>query len=766
MRGARIEPVRVVVLLACLASTCSGAAQVPAPAGRIRLTIDATEAEAVLAILSRTAAGETVPEAAWRRLFESEPYVRLKRREESLDRAFTDEDFRKFVLAPERAREAPALARTLDAWKKADLVAAAERVMAYLPGDAVIRAKVYPVVKPQPNSFVFEVRSDPAIFLYLDPTILAGSFENTVAHELHHIGNASLGGRFEKTFQGLEPPVRQALEWVGAFGEGFAMLAAAGSADVHPHAASAPEDRARWDRDMARFDEDLRSVERFFLDVVEGRLTGEKEISERAFSFFGVQGPWYTVGYRMATVIERDGGRAALVDCMSDPRKLLSTYNRAAARSAEHPALWSAELLAKLRVPAGVAAIPASEAAAAFALVKRISDQDAGRLWGVPVCGPVLFGDPESGEVVGNQADSEGKLRRSDGVWVGTLPKDVRLANTAMEWAGVRWTTVMWPLPADTRDEARLLAHECFHRIQPALKLPAEDAIAGHLDGRDGRTWMLLEWRALERALLTTGARRKGAIADALRFRSWRRTLLPNGAESERRLELNEGLSEYTGVRLAQSDEADRRGAAVALLRGALSRPSLVRSFAYASGPAYGLLLDASGIAWRNGLTAGSDLGSLLAKAYAVPERPQDPASALAAAHAYGGEAVIATEALRARKLEEKLAAARRRFVEGPVLVLPVTSRLQYGFNPNDLMTLDIGSTVYPWLRASDDWGVLEAGGGMLVRENGAVARIVVPAPVKAEGSAVSGDGWTLELKPGFRLAAGARAGDQVVTTE
>ena len=37
-------------------------------------------------------------------------------------------------------------------------------------------------------------------------------FENTVAHELHHIGNASLGGRFEKTFQGLEPPVRQALE--------------------------------------------------------------------------------------------------------------------------------------------------------------------------------------------------------------------------------------------------------------------------------------------------------------------------------------------------------------------------------------------------------------------------------------------------------------------------------------------------------------------------------------------------------------------------
>lgn len=39
------------------------------------------------------------------------------------------------------------------------------------------------------------------------------------------------------------------------------------------------------------------------------------------YSFFGVQGAWYTVGYRMAVIVERREGRPALVECMSDPNE-------------------------------------------------------------------------------------------------------------------------------------------------------------------------------------------------------------------------------------------------------------------------------------------------------------------------------------------------------------------------------------------------------------------------------------------------------------
>ena len=67
------------------------------------------------------------------------------------------------------------------------------------PTEAYIHAKVFPVIKPITNSFVFETTTDPAIFLYLDPEESAAKFENTVAHELHHIGYASVESLAEQS---------------------------------------------------------------------------------------------------------------------------------------------------------------------------------------------------------------------------------------------------------------------------------------------------------------------------------------------------------------------------------------------------------------------------------------------------------------------------------------------------------------------------------------------------------------------------------------
>jgi hypothetical protein len=319
---------------------------------RIHLQLNSDEAEAVLAILDKHAAGATVANADWQRLFATEPYVRLKQREAGMHRDFTDDDFKKFVLSPELAAKSTALRQTLDAWKGADLVASAQRILAYLPDQAHVRAKVFPVIKPKTNSFVFETATDPAIFLYLDPEESAAKFENTVAHELHHIGYSSIQSLADARQKNVPQNAKPAVEWMGAFGEGFAVLAAAGSPDVDPHAASSPLERARWDHDLANFNEDLLSLQRFFLDIVEHRLTEKNKIDETAYSFFGdAQGPWYTVGYKMAVMVEKRFGRKALIDCMLDPPNLLSRYNEAAtiinARGQEKLALWSPDLLRK-----------------------------------------------------------------------------------------------------------------------------------------------------------------------------------------------------------------------------------------------------------------------------------------------------------------------------------------------------------------------------------------------------------------------------------
>jgi Putative zinc dependent peptidase (DUF5700) len=311
----------------------------------VNVTLVTDEAEAVLAILNKKKAGETIADADWQRVFQSEGYVRLKQRETSMKRPFEDTAFKTFALSDELAARLPALEETLARWRKADVTRAAHLALAYLPKDANIRAKIYPVIKPRENSFVFDVGNDPAIFLYLDPAVTREKFENTLAHELHHIGYGSTCPRkdVEAEIEKLTPNAQRVVGWIGAFGEGFAMLAAAGDPDVHPHAVSRAEERARWDKDMANFNDDLKKVDSFFNEILEDKLTAE-EIREKGFSFFGVQGPWYTVGWRMSVLIEKTYGRAKLIECMCDQRLLLTTYNQAARynRNSRAPlALWS-----------------------------------------------------------------------------------------------------------------------------------------------------------------------------------------------------------------------------------------------------------------------------------------------------------------------------------------------------------------------------------------------------------------------------------------
>lgn len=208
------------------------------------------------------------------------------------------------------------------------------------------------MIKPRDNSFVFDLDNDPAIFLYLDPAMTAAQLENTVAHELHHVGLVACcrGPDELAEADGWPERARRVVGWVGAFGEGVAMLAAAGGPDVHPHATSPAADRERWDGDVARTAENLQELEAFFLAILNGELNETAE-RERAMSFFGVQGPWYTVGWVMASAIERAFGRDALLGCIEDLRTLLPTYNRAAVelgRKGEALPVWSGEMLERL----------------------------------------------------------------------------------------------------------------------------------------------------------------------------------------------------------------------------------------------------------------------------------------------------------------------------------------------------------------------------------------------------------------------------------
>ena len=166
--------------------------------------------------------------------------------------------------------------------------------------------------------------------------------------------------------------------------------------------------------------------------------------------------------------------------------------------------------------------IDPAKAHAAFVEVQEMLAKDNGRLWGKPLYGPMLFVDPSTRAVVANGPDAGGVLHPDGGVYVGVLPKDVVVANTAVEWQGKRWTMVMWPLPQNSQPRERLLAHELFHRLQPDLSIPLANPENAQLDTLEGRVWLQLEWRALAVALVESGAAQTQAIRDALAFATHR----------------------------------------------------------------------------------------------------------------------------------------------------------------------------------------------------------------------------------------------------
>lgn len=393
--------------------------------------------------------------------------------------------------------------------------------------------------------------------------------------------------------------------------------------------------------------------------------------------------------------------------------------------------------------------IDTEKAREAFAEAKALSIRDGGRLWGKPLYGPMLFVLPSTHEVVANEADPEGKLHAEGDVYVGTLPKEIILGNTATEWERKRWTMVLWPLPEYKATRDRLLMHELFHRIQPSLGLKLASPENPQLDTFEGRLWLQLEWRALALAVIETGQPQKQAISDALTFREHRFSLFPNARASENALEMNEGLAEYTGLEASALDLASARWRVVQRLIAPESN-TFVRSFAYSSGPAYGLLLDRLSPAWRVGLKPDADLAALLAQSAA--SHPSLEASKRA--DSYGVATLEASEKERSAIAEAGRARYISLLVSGPTLTLPNAGKFSYGFNPNELVPLGTAGTVYPSMQASDEWGALEVEDGALL--SGDFKKLTIAAPTSVEGSPIKGPGWTLKLSAGWTIMPNA----------
>jgi hypothetical protein len=122
--------------------------------------------------------------------------------------------------------------------------------------------------------------------------------------------------------------------------------------------------------------------------------------------------------------------------------------------------------------------------------------------------------------------------------------------------------------------------------------------------------------------------------------------------------------------------------------------------------------------------------------AHIVPGEDPD-----AAAKQYGGPELKLSEVKKDAERQAVIAEFRRRFVRGPVLVIP--SARSASFTTAGMTPIPGEGTIYPTYRTTGEWGTLQ-GAQVLVSTDRSL--LTVPAPESVEGTSLKGDGWTLEL--------------------
>jgi hypothetical protein len=396
----------------------------------------------------------------------------------------------------------------------------------------------------------------------------------------------------------------------------------------------------------------------------------------------------------------------------------------------------------------GTAQVNQELAAQYFEEAKTLCEREGGRHWGIRLCGPMVFVDPLTKTIASNMPTPDAER-----------PRALGFANTALDWGGVRWSTYVWQgIPqGNARQRGRLMLHELFHRIQPSLDLMPGTGKNDHLDTLEGRYWLQLEWRALAEALRTSGTERTAAMRDALAFRQKRRTVFPDSAKEEQPEEIREGLAQYTGTIAATADAAAAAADVIDQLTAAVQQPTFVRTFAYSSGAAYGVLLDAVAPGWTRRVKATDDLGTMLMTAANI-----DPSSDLSAAEKrFSGATLRTAEEQRELQRQARVAELKQRFVDGPVLIVPRASGASF-ITTGSTPIPGAGSTLAGY-RLTASWGSLEAD-MILVSDDGETLRL--PAPHPLSGKTFTGDGWTVTLAAGWTLQPGPRPGDFTVIRE
>ena len=358
------------------------------------------------------------------------------------------------------------------------------------------------------------------------------------------------------------------------------------------------------------------------------------------------------------------------------------------------------------------------KAAPCFENLKKVSDADKGKLWGKTLYGPTMFVDVQTRNLVANQQNKENSFEQKGDLFFGQLPEDIIIANTSISYCGEDWTCVIWDDSRDLLTSTQLLIHESLHRIQDEIGLPSCGSSNQHLDETEGELLLKLELGILKDLLQNDSKDLTKGLRDAMTVRKYRQTLFPNGNENQ--FECHEGMAEYTAFKLLPLDndnEAIRKGLVAAAITKGMDGSGFGNSFAYLTGPAYGLLIDEMIPDWRNGIRSGKTIPDVISTKVAIPDTI-DNAEIERISACYGLTEYLNKERNRLEARDKEDAELRARFSESKWLVIP-NDNINFGFNPSErLVAYDTIGVICNTMQLRGSFGTLEVGNGIMHTHN------------------------------------------------
>ncbi len=382
-----------------------------------------------------------------------------------------------------------------------------------------------------------------------------------------------------------------------------------------------------------------------------------------------------------------------------------------------------------------------------FSDIDSLLDLDSGKFWNKEIYGPILFIDPGTRIFYANTNNADKSFHRIGTIYTDTLPPDMNIANTAIDWNNKRWSMVMLPLPTEKASRNNLVIHELFHRLQPEIGFEnLQELENGHLDTYQGRLLLRLELQALDKAL--HGPETAKHIQNALYFRK-KRQKANVIKDAENALELNEGLAEYTAIMLSGRNADQMKSHLRQSKTEFLSNPTFVRSFAYQTVPFYGYLLSFNHPNWHKEIKVNTNLTDFFIKAFQTDIDMDRSLKEVDGQYGYDYQRIENEEMEREKTRIEKIAKLKDKFMEGPTLELSFL-HMNISFDPRNITPLENMGTVYPNLKIIDDWGILTVENGALMAPDW--SKVIVTAPTLIEDGTVEGDGWKLELEPTWKV--------------